>query len=237
MIELPIEFFLKGKNPSELTEDESLELERLTKTKGLRVYPIEKTPAIPYDKWLNREHLSLHECLLLAMRQNPDDDLLFLLDEPNEYDNKWHEAERWINSGNLAADEVPDFDLVEYENISPLCFFRLALSNDWILSQTIREFLGKHQSPVAVPVMQAEDSRPWLIADPIDPIAKYPWYTPARYFARQLVIADSTLLTKPEILPNKIVQSLTKVGINKRGGKLPFDPVTIKKALTNVTIG
>lgn len=148
MIKLPIEFLLKGKNRSELTEAESLELDRLTKMEELRVYPTEKLLTIPYTDWLNREHLSLSECLLLAMKEDPND-FLFLLDDGNRYANLWDEAERWINSGELAADEVPDTDPVEYYNITPLNFFSLALSNGWILSQAIRLFLGKHQSPEA----------------------------------------------------------------------------------------
>lgn len=147
MIKLPMEFFLKeGENRGELTEAESLELDRLTKMEGLRVYSAEKPLTIPYDDWLNREHLLLSECLLLAMKEAPND-FLFLLDDGNRYANLWDEAERWINRGELAADEVPDTDPVEYCNINPLNFFSLALSNDWILSQSIRLFLGKPHSP------------------------------------------------------------------------------------------
>lgn len=89
----------------------------------------------------------------------------------------------------------------------------------------------------AVPEMQSEPPKPWLIADPADPEPIYPWYTPARYFARQLVIGDSTLLTKRALLAEKIVQSLTNAGIYKRGGKKKFDPGTVLKALANVSLG
>ena len=63
-----------------------------------------------------------------------------------------------------------------------------------------------------------------------------PWYTPARHFARQLVADDPTLLKKRDQLANKVVQSLTAVGIFKRGGKKPFDPGTVKKAFVNVQV-
>lgn len=72
--------------------------------------------------------------------------------------------------------------------------------------------------------------KPWLRASPQDPAPLKDWYTPARYFARQLISENSTLLTKTDLLSQKVVQSLSKVGIYKRGGKLPFNPVTIKKA-------
>lgn len=81
------------------------------------------------------------------------------------------------------------------------------------------------------------DDKPWLIPNKADPIPEYDWYTPARYFARKLIEEDSNLLTKTNILANKIVQSLIKVSIMKRGGKKAFSPVTIKKALSNISLG
>lgn len=80
------------------------------------------------------------------------------------------------------------------------------------------------------------DERPWWIVRPDDPSPKYNWFTPARFFARQLVAEDPTLLSKREILANKVAKSMQQVGIYKRGGKLPFDPGTIKKALSNVKL-
>lgn len=74
----------------------------------------------------------------------------------------------------------------------------------------------------------------WEIADPRDPPAEQPWYTSARYFARQLVKEDSTLLIKRKLLAGKIAKSLENVGIKKRGGKLPLSDSTILKALSNV---
>lgn len=76
----------------------------------------------------------------------------------------------------------------------------------------------------------------WWVIESSDPRAAQDWYIPARYFARQLVKDDSTLLTKKEMLANKVVQSLSGVGIFKRGGKLPFDPGTVKKAFVNVRL-
>ncbi len=95
-------------------------------------------------------------------------------------------------------------------------------------------------SPVVSSKIEREPKAPqpataqWLIEQPDDPPAAQPWYTPARYFARQLVIGEPTLLTKRDLLAQKVVQSLTAVRIFKRGGKKPFDPGTVKKAFVNI---
>jgi hypothetical protein len=90
----------------------------------------------------------------------------------------------------------------------------------------------------ALPViMNVQNTSPWLKADPRDPHPQLAWYTPARYFARQLVKDDSTLLTKKEVLASKVVTSLSGVGIKKRGGKKDFDSATIKKAFAGVNLG
>jgi hypothetical protein len=83
----------------------------------------------------------------------------------------------------------------------------------------------------------SDDDKPWLIADSNDPDPDYSWYTPARYFARQLVKDDSTLLTKRKLLSTKVAQSLNTAGIKKRGGKQSPSATTILKAFANVTLG
>ena len=80
-------------------------------------------------------------------------------------------------------------------------------------------------------------TEPWRIAHPNDPVPQQPWYTPARYFARQLVRDDPTLLAKRKELVKKIAVSMFRVGCYKRGGKKPFSPDTIRKALSNVVFG
>ena len=78
---------------------------------------------------------------------------------------------------------------------------------------------------------------PWLAVNPKDPKPEQPWYAPARYFARQLVKDDTTLLTKRDVLCDKVAASLKGAGIYKRGGKHPFSTGTVKKALVNVKLG
>ena len=99
---------------------------------------------------------------------------------------------------------------------------------------------GAAPSPAAspMPAANADDlqEKPWLIKDPRDPEPKgfQPWYTPARYFARALVRADTSLLDKTGLLAEKIVTAFDKVRIKKRGGRKSFSNVTIKKALSNI---
>ena len=86
------------------------------------------------------------------------------------------------------------------------------------------------------PKPTAADTDPWWTLVEGDPEPKEDWYTPARYFARQLVREDTTLLTKRPLLAVKIAQSLPRVGIYKRGGKLPLGPSTVLKSLSNVIL-
>jgi hypothetical protein len=78
---------------------------------------------------------------------------------------------------------------------------------------------------------------PWLSVDPRDPTPQQQWYTPARYFARSLVVEDSTLLTKRLLLAGKVSKSLVQVGIYKRGGVKKLTAETVLKAFVNVTLG
>lgn len=67
-----------------------------------------------------------------------------------------------------------------------------------------------------------QTEKPWLICNSNDPKPTQPWYTPARYFARQLVVEDSTLLNKRDLLANKVAASLKYSGFYKRGGNYPL---------------
>ena len=86
-------------------------------------------------------------------------------------------------------------------------------------------------------MVAATEAKPWLVQDAHDPTPELEWYTPARYFARQQVISDSTLLTKRLLLADKVSQSLHGIGMRKRGGKKPFKANTILKAFANVNLG
>jgi len=88
------------------------------------------------------------------------------------------------------------------------------------------------------PMVPATDAKPWLLIEPSDPAPEHEWYAPARYFARQLVSKDSTLLTKKLMLADKVSLSLSSVGIYRRGGKKQrLDASTVLKAFSNMTWG
>ncbi len=77
----------------------------------------------------------------------------------------------------------------------------------------------------------------WLSKDKRDPAPDQLWYTPARYFARQLIIDDPTLLTKRNLLASKVAHSLKTAGIFKRGGTKALSATTVVKAFSNVHLG
>ncbi len=81
-----------------------------------------------------------------------------------------------------------------------------------------------------------QNGKPWLIPDPNDPEPAQPWYTPARYFARQLVKEKPTLLSHSNLLAVETLKLMTNAGVKKRGGKKSFTSDTIKKAFANVKL-
>ena len=96
--------------------------------------------------------------------------------------------------------------------------------------------LKEHKSSI-LDAPEDKPEKPWLVVNLQDPAAVQPWYTPARYFARQLVMETPTLLAKRDVLAEKVSTSLFGAGFKKRGGKLRFDQGTIKKALANTDLG
>lgn len=79
-------------------------------------------------------------------------------------------------------------------------------------------------------------SRPWLIPNPDDPEPKYDWYTPARFFAREHVRNQPSLLEKRLVLADKVAKSLATVKVYKRGNTQPPDASTILKAFVKVNL-
>lgn len=84
---------------------------------------------------------------------------------------------------------------------------------------------------------QPASERLWLIARQDDPSPEQPWYVAARYFAREFIKEEPTLVRKRELLASKVATALTNVGINKRGGRKPLDPSTILKAFSKINFG
>lgn len=84
-------------------------------------------------------------------------------------------------------------------------------------------------------------TEPWLIHNQIDPAPKQPWYIPARYFAREEVGKDPSLLenTKTNLLAGKVAKRLSDKKIKpsrKPNGSDMFKDSTIKKAFYGVDL-
>lgn len=78
---------------------------------------------------------------------------------------------------------------------------------------------------------------PHLIVNPNDPEPDQVWYTPARYFARQLILQDSTLRVKLPVLTKKVAKMLEEAEIYAHDNHLkksPLQPQTVKKAFHNI---
>ena len=86
-----------------------------------------------------------------------------------------------------------------------------------------------------IQVSTPANDKPWWVVREGDPPAEQPWYTPARYFARQHIKESSTLSTNRPELAKKVSASLKSVGVYKRGGKEPPFPGSILKAFTKIT--
>lgn len=83
-------------------------------------------------------------------------------------------------------------------------------------------------------VQSPSSTEPWLIKDDGDPDPIQIWYTPARYFARQLIENDPKLLNNRQLLSKKVADVLAEKRIFKRGGKKPLTAGTVLKAFSNV---
>lgn len=77
--------------------------------------------------------------------------------------------------------------------------------------------------------------KPWLTPNSKDPEPEQPWYVPARFFARQFVKEDPSLLGKKNLLATKVAKAMFDVNVKKRGGVDKLDPATVLKAFSKIT--
>lgn len=175
---------------------------------------------------------SLDNCEWLYPSQHADDRLKKWLKTMREY-----EWEMWLEE-NFSHPSSEDWawESQRYHFLDGYVFKIDMTRKRLIMLETNKSILveSTDNNDNQVENIRGGEEKPWDKINPNDPTPEQPWYTPARYFARQLVINDSTLLNKRDNLARKVVQSLDNVGIKKRGGKKPFDPNTVKKALSNV---
>jgi hypothetical protein len=199
---------------------------------------------IDIDYWLARSGLSAREAAMLLCQFSPFDETC--------------ETGGTNDPDKTATDETGPEDfkrlLRAFEESAPvekkirLCEWHTIAKNEgqkhhsWIDRHMIAppmpdKEVGAGETAAKEAKLKQDTDMPWLIPDPTDPAPEQSWYVPARYFARQLVKDDSTLLTKRRLLAEKVVQSLKSVGIKKRGGTKSFELGTVLKAFSNVNLG
>ncbi|MDP1664577.1 MAG: hypothetical protein Q8L79_05555 [Methylobacter sp.] len=101
---------------------------------------------INWTDWLNREHITLDDALLLSMEENPDNPGINQDYDETKYIELRDKAEHWILiSRELQAIGELNNGSQEFKNINPLSFFKLARLNGWFLPKPVNDFLDIHQ--------------------------------------------------------------------------------------------
>lgn len=96
-------------------------------------------------------------------------------------------------------------------------------------ARLVRSF-GKEQKQSQIKDSITKD-KPWLIEDKYYEKAPHEWYLAARYFARQLILADSKISRNHKKLAEKVLPDLTAAGFKPKGKKC-YDASTIPKAFS-----
>jgi hypothetical protein len=194
-----------------------------------------------WSKWLPRKRATLAEGILLAHNVCPNSHVMTAGEGLGQQidESKWELLQlsyNWLEDAETSwVRNRGPFPRRAYEvEIDLPSFFKWLVNDvDWknLPVEILNLVLGKTTKNLA-----ATPVKPWLVANPKDPAPKQPWYVAARYFARELVKGDTSLLQKPARLRNQIHESMKKVGVYKRGGVLAPDPGTIQKALTGIEL-
>jgi hypothetical protein len=78
---------------------------------------------------------------------------------------------------------------------------------------------------------------PWWKVHPADPTPKQRVFTPARYFARQIVAENPKLNDRRDLLSVAVAEKLFEHGIGPRGDSNErYDALTIKNAFSKVDL-
>lgn len=215
--------------------------------------------AIDWDYWLKLNTVNDWEAVALTLNINPSDINLdsieginYVYDEivpkhKTTYQKRMRllEGHRWEiydyldgsyfsgNSSKFKEVFLKKFLLwLKYEN------------QNWDLPHELKVYMGtldNYCPKISNKIQKVKDiennnKKEWLIKDVRDPEPEQDWYISARYFARQHLRNDKTLLIKREILASKVSDSLKIAKIFKRGGKKPPAPSTVLKALSNIDL-
>lgn len=217
-------------------------------------------PATDWELWAYMPKATLTETVAVSLGIDPSATKpgSGYVEPGKEYDRRLKIACAYVShAGPLKSlDALPPMHMLygpATATVSLPQFAEWALSMGWTLPEKFPRWKAAPAKPVTQTPAPAQspaplatvvtdkpapvNEKPWLVVDPKDPIAEQSWYTPARYFARQLVLKDSTLLTKKQVLADKVSLSLYGVGIYKRGGKKRHAADTVLKAFSNVALG
>lgn len=221
-----------------------------TPTNTSHVFDTEVKGKTNWKYWKHLSNVELWQALLLSLNINPPGNG-WLIDNapgrtgdiPYKYLDSQGLTEEFVSRWKLIKNKLEHIynmaqlePTIELTNFISLSFFsKLAVEFEWenlpdeLLKLTIDES-PKHKTI-------DKKNNAWDIVDARDPTPAQPWFTPARYFARQLVLEDSTLLIKRNLLAGKVSDSLFAAKIFGRKKNRKLDGGTILKAFTNVTLG
>ncbi len=76
----------------------------------------------------------------------------------------------------------------------------------------------------------------WLAHNPLDPLPVQSWYTPARFFAREIIKEKPALIHNKKKLATEVSTCLFNINDFPRGKERKRDYSTILKAFTNVIL-
>jgi len=185
--------------------------------------------------WLDRELWTISEAAMLLSGENPLTDSEFQVD-------KYLKRNSESLASQIYADLKDAIDLgkiqfipsrtgwVGNRRVKPKDATRWAKERGYKIPLQLQKFLLPQQED------RLDHETPWLHVKLGDPDPLQPWYTPARYFARELIKTDKTLIGKKDVLAKKVAHELAEHKIYKRGGQLPLDPATVLKAFSNVNL-
>ena len=201
---------------------------------------------VDWEHWLNMDEIRIGEAVALSMDIDPEKMTMFRLDgwhysqssfQNEEEENKFNKRcillinNAFSNKNIRSRPECLLTTINQEQNHTAKIF--LEHFAKWAINKVHwdipPELKSLETTKEKVEVEPNED--PWLIHQEGDPDPELLWHISARYFARELARDEPTLLVNKNKLYRKVSDCLAAKGIYKRGGKKPYDPQTIRKAV------
>ena len=187
-----------------------------------------------WNHWEQMPHSHIWDIVALSLDLEPFSPAHNKHNLPPEYDKRLQITNAHIECGKLTRSKAG------WDSIDMTTYGTWAQSLGWSLPEKFPcgEVAKKSALIEELTMPQAINGATnlWSLKDPKDPDPKQDWYTPARFFAREQVRKDTTLLTKRNLLAEKVSLSLLNAGIYGRTKNKKFDGSTIKKAFVNVIL-